>query len=280
MKLCIRGHDLGAWGINEVVDKSKLYGVDGLQLVCYKVFDETKYEPGSITEETAKIIGTKLAENNISVPLIGAYFNPVHSNKTKVETCKNIYKDYLKYAKILGSECVGSETGSFNDDDWSYNPKNRTDEALQEVVSVFSELCDYALDYGSYVAMEGAAGHVCYDVDTLAKAQKMMNRKNTRVIFDLFNYMDKDNQGDYLNILDRGLETFGDKILLFHMKDCIFHNDKAPVQVPYGKGEMNIPEILKRIKAHNKDAVLTLEDTAGEHIPFAVETIRRIWEEV
>ncbi|MBQ2916232.1 MAG: sugar phosphate isomerase/epimerase [Clostridia bacterium] len=280
MKLCIRGHDLGAWGINEVVDKSKFYGVDGLQLVCYKVFDETKYEPGSITEETAKIIGTKLAENNISVPLIGAYFNPVHSNKAKVENCKNIYKDYLKYAKILGSECVGSETGSFNDDDWSYNPKNRTEEALQEVVSVFSELCDYALDYGSYVAMEGAAGHVCYDVDTLAKAQKMMNRKNTRVIFDLFNYMDKDNQGDYLNILDKGLETFGDKILLFHMKDCIFHNDKAPVQVPYGKGEMNIPEVLKRIKTHNKNAVLTLEDTAGEHIPHAVETIRRIWEEV
>lgn len=280
MKLCIRGHDLGAWGINEVVEKSKLYGVDGLQLVCYKVFDETKYEPGSITEETAKMIGAKLAGNNISVPLIGAYFNPVHSNKTKVENCKNIYKDYLKYAKILGSECVGSETGSFNDDDWSYNPKNRTDEALQEVVSVFSELCDYALDYGSYVAMEGAAGHVCYNVETLAKAQKIMNRKNTRVIFDLFNYMDKDNQGDYLNILDRGLETFGDKILLFHMKDCIFHNDKAPVQVPYGKGEMNIPEVLKRIKTHNKNAVLTLEDTAGEHIPHAVETIRRIWEEV
>ena len=203
MKLCIRGHDLGAWGINEIVEKSKFYGVDGLQLVCYKVFDETKYEPGSITEETAKMIGAKLAENNISVPLIGAYFNPVHSNKTKVENCKNVYKDYLKYAKILGSECVGSETGSFNDDDWSYNPKNRTDEALQEVVSVFSELCDYALDYGSYVAMEGAAGHVCYNVETLAKAQKIMNRKNTRVIFDLFNYMDKDNQGDYLDILDR-----------------------------------------------------------------------------
>ncbi|MBE6891564.1 MAG: sugar phosphate isomerase/epimerase [Ruminococcaceae bacterium] len=280
MKLCIRGHDLGAWGINEVVEKSKLYGVDGLQLVCYKVFDETKYEPGSITEETAKMIGAKLAEKNISVPLIGAYFNPVHSNKTKVENCKNIYKDYLKYAKILGSECVGSETGSFNDDDWSYNPKNRTDEALQEVVYVFSELCDYALDYGSYVAMEGAAGHVCYNVETLAKAQKIMNRKNTRVIFDLFNYMDKDNQGDYLDILDRGLDTFGDKILLFHMKDCTFRNDGAPVQVPYGKGEMNIPEILKRIKAHNKNAVLTLEDTAGEHIPHAVETIRRIWEEV
>lgn len=280
MKICIRAHDLGANGIDQVVEKSKLYGVDGLQLVCYKVFDEFKYIPDCVTEEMAENIGRKLATNNIEVPMVGAYFNPVHSDKTKVENCKAIYKNYLKYCKLLGSENVGSETGSFNDDDWSYNPKNRTEEALQEVVSVFSELCDYAADFGSYVAMEGAAGHVCYNVETLAKAQKIMNRKNTRVIFDLFNYLDKDNQGDYLNILDKGLDTFGDKILHFHMKDCTFHNDRAPVQVPYGKGEMNIPEVLKRIKAYNKDAILTLEDTAGEHIPHAVETIRRIWEEV
>ena len=73
---------------------------------------------------------------------------------------------------------------------------------------------------------------------------------------------------------------FGDKILLFHMKDCTFHNDKAPIQVPYGKGKMNSPEVLKRIKAHNKNAILTLEDTSGEHIPHAVETIQRIWNEI
>lgn len=280
MKLCIRAHDLGVTGIDGIVSRMKALKLDGLQLVCYKAFDDIKYEQGSITPEKAASIGEALKANGIEVPLVGAYFNPVHSNKAKVEGCKNIYKEYLEHCKALGSLNVGSETGSFNDDDWSYNPKNRTDEALQEVVAVFSELCDHAADFGSYVAMEGAAGHVCFDVDTLAKAQKIMNRKNTRVIFDLFNYMDKDNQGDYLDILDRGLDTFGDKILLFHMKDCTFQNGKAPVQVPYGTGEMNVYEILKRIKAHNKDAVLTFEDTTGEHIIHAAETVRRIWDEI
>ena len=64
---------------------------------------------------------------------------------------------------------------------------------------------------GSTVAMEGCAGHVCYDVDTLARARKMIGRK-TKVIFDLYNYMDAANQGDYLTILDKGLETFAGDI--------------------------------------------------------------------
>ena len=280
MKLCIRAHDLGTKGTDGIVDRMKTLGLDGLQLVCYKAFDDITYTPGSMSADRAAEIGQALAANGISVPLVGAYFNPVHSDKAKVENSVAVYKDYLKYCSSLGGLAVGSETGSYNDDDWSYNPRNRTDEALSRVVSVFSELCDYALDYHAVVAMEGAAGHVCWNVETLERAQRMMNRKNTRVIFDLFNYMDKDNQGDYLDILDRGLDTFGDRILLFHMKDCTFSNAHAPVQVPYGKGEMNIREVIRRIKAHNKDAVLTLEDTTGDDIIYAAETIRRIWEEV
>lgn len=280
MKLCIRAHDLGAKGIDEITDRIKDFGLDGIQLVCYKAFDYINYAPNSITEEKAKKIGDAFRNNGISVPLVGAYFNPVHSNKSKVDNSIAVFKDYLRCCKTLGGLAVGSETGSFNDDDWSYNPRNRTPEALKQVVAAFSELCDYALDYGSAVAMEGAAGHVCWNVETLAEAQRMMNRRNTRVIFDLFNYLDKDNQGDYLDILDRGLEMFNDKILLFHMKDCTFSNTHAPIQVPYGRGEMNITEILRRIKAYNRNAVLTLEDTTGEHIAYAAETIRRIWDEV
>lgn len=280
MKLCIRAHDLGVHGVDDVIKKTKEYDFDGLQLVCYKVFDNFKYSPDGVNEEYASEIGTKFRDNGIEIPLVGAYFNPVHSDKNKVENCKTIYKNYLKYCKIIGSDTVGSETGSFNDDEWFYNPKNRTESALMQTVSVFSELCDYALDYGSFVAMEGAAGHVCYDVETLAKAQKMMNRKNTKVIFDLFNYLDKDNQDKYLDILEKGLDTFGDKILLFHMKDFVFRKDCAPVQVPYGTGESNITEILKKIKKYNPNAVLTLEDTTGAHIYPAVKTIRRIWNEV
>ena len=148
------------------------------------------------------------------------------------------------------------------------------------MVATFSELCDIGADCGAVVAMEGAAGHVCYDVDTLQRAQTMMNRPNTRVIFDLYNYLDADNQGDYLKILDRGLDLFGGEIQVFHMKDCILQNGRKPLQTPFGQGTLDLRAILGRIKAYDPNAVLVLEETVAPHIIPAVETIKNIWERV
>ncbi len=280
MKLCIRAHDLGVKGTEGILERLRCLGIDGVQMVCYKAYDDIPYQPGGITPEKAKAIGRAFRDAGAVIPLIGAYFNPVHSDKQKVSRCFGVFADYLRVAKDMGCPVVGSETGSFNDDKWTYHPRNRTEEALQTVVSTFSELCDIAEDSGATVAMEGAAGHVCWDVDTLNRAQKMMNRKNLRVIFDLYNYLDESNQGDYLSILEKGLDTFGDRILLFHMKDCRFRSGDRPEQVPFGTGEMDLDAILKRIKASHPDAVLTLEGTTGAWIGHAVETIKEIWERV
>lgn len=129
------------------------------------------------------------------------------------------------------------------------------------------------------VAMEGAAGHVCWNVQTLARARKMIG-KPTKVIFDLYNYLDESNQTEYLSILEEGLKTFAGEILLFHMKDCCFVPGDKPKQMPFGTGEMDLKAILKRIKAYDENAVLTLEGTTGEHILHAVTTINSIWESV
>lgn len=277
MKLCIRAHDLGVKGTEDILRQLDRLGLDGVQMVCYKAYDDVPYAPGAITPEKAAEIGGALARAGKIIPLVGAYFNPVHSDGEKVARCRDIFADYLRVCGAMGCDTVGSETGSFNDDEWTYHPRNRTEEALQKVAAVFSQLCDIASGCGSTVAVEGAAGHVCWDVDALARVRRMIGRK-TRVIFDLYNYLDDANQGDYLNILDRGLDAFAGEIQLFHMKDCIFANGQKPIQVPLGTGEMDMGAILKRIRDYDPDAVLVLEETTGEHIPHAVDTLRRTWE--
>lgn len=278
MQLCIRAHDLGVKGTEDILKQLKTLELDGVQMVCYKAYEDIPYKPGGITREKAAQIGRAFSEVGAVIPLVGAYFNPVHSDKEKVSRCFDVFAEYLTVCKEMGCPVVGSETGSFNDDKWTYHPKNRTEEALQTVVDTFSRLCDIAAEQGCVVAMEGAAGHVCYDVDTLEKAQKRMGKANTRVIFDVYNYLDETNQHDYLNILHHGLEVFGDRILLFHMKDWQFVEGGKPKQVPYGTGDMDQKAVLSAIKAHNPNAVLTLEGTTGEYIMKAVKTIKEIWE--
>lgn len=276
MKLCIRAHDLGVKGTQDICRALTELGLDGVQLVVYKSYQDVAYSPGSITPERAGEIGRGL--QSFDVPLLGAYFNPVHSSAQKRENGFAVFCDYLRQASALGSWVVASETGSFNDDKWTYHPRNRTEEALQTVVATFSQLADIGADWGATVAMEGAAGHVCWSPETLDRAQRMMNRKNLKVIFDLYNYMDAQNQGDYMELLDRGLELFAGRIHAFHMKDCLLRNGEKPIQVPFGAGELDRTAILKKIKAYNSDAILVLEGTTGASIGPAAAEIKRIWE--
>lgn len=276
MKLCIRAHDLGVKGTEDIRRCLTELGLDGVQLVAYKSYPEVAYVPGGIKPEMAARIGQGLS--GFDVPLLGAYFNPVHSLESKRENGEAVFADYLKNAAALGSNVVASETGSFNDDKWTYHPRNRTEEALQAVVATFSRLADVGQDYGTTVAMEGAAGHVCFSPDTLNRAQRMMDRKNLKVIFDLYNYMDGENQGDYMEILEHGLDLFAGRIHAFHMKDCLLQNGEKPRQVPFGSGDLDRAGILRRIKEYDKDAVLVLEGTVGDAIPQAAAEIKRIWE--
>lgn len=279
MKLCVRAHDLGVKGTDNILRRITQLGIDGVQMVCYKVCPDIPYAPGAITEEKAAAIGQAFREAGKEICMVGAYFNPVHSDREKARRCEGIFAEYLAQCGAMGCRYVGSETGSYSDEPWVYHPKNRTEEALHASAERFSRLCDVARRHGATVAVEGAAGHVCYNPAALQRMRQIIG-KPTKVIFDLFNYLDESNQYDYLSILEEGLRLFSGEILLFHMKDCRFVPGGKPVQVPFGTGDMDLEAVLGRIKAYNPDAILTLEGTTGEDIPYAVNTINTIWERV
>ena len=273
MKLMIRAHDLGVKGELSVVNAICDNDFDGVQLVAYKCTDDIKYEQGAINESRAEEIGSVLRQNDKEIALIGAYFNPVHPNEEKINRGIAVFKDYLRCAKSFGCTVVGSETGSYNGDPWIYHPANHSDEALDRVVETFGELADYAADHGVCIGMEGAFGHVCHTPERLDEAIRRIGRNNIRVIFDLYNYLDISNVDSAYDILDRGLEIFGDRILLFHIKDFVIKDGKL-CQCGVGQGVLDYDRILSKIYAHNPNAILVLEGTVGDDIPYAVSFLR------
>lgn len=275
MKLGIRGHDLGAKGEFSLSEKLSEFGFDGVQLVPYKTYSDIPYD-ATISYERAAEIADELNGKELKTFLIGAYFNPVHSNPQKVWNGVETFKRYLSLAKTFNAPLVGSETGSFNDDKWTYNPQNRTEQALKTVIKTFRSLCDYAAEIGVNVGIEGASGHVCWSVKTLRRAVDEIDSENLRVIFDLYNYLDDTNFDGYMDILDEGLEVFGQKIHCFHMKDCKIVDGKLK-QCPLGEGMFDFERVIAKIKRHNENAVLILEGTTGEAIAPSVELIKKLW---
>lgn len=274
MRLLIRAHDLSVMGAEQVVGRLCALGLDGVQLVAYKVLPDVAYAPGAVDAARARQVRQALEEAGKSVPLLGAYFNPVHPDGEKVKNGISVFQDYLRLAHDFGCDTVGSETGSCNGDPWIYHPDNRTEETLARVVRVFSGLCDYAQDYGAYVGMEGAFGHVCYDVACLDRAVRAIGRKNIRIIFDLYNYLDESNVDRRYDLLAQGLQTFGDRIHIFHIKDCVVRKDGRMEQCGVGKGIFDYARILPEIKKVCPDANLVLEGTTGADIPDAVAYLR------
>ena len=276
MKLYVRAHDLGVKGEKKITERLDELGLDGVQLVAYKALDGISYTPGSMTKERAEEFRQAFSAAGKTVPLIGAYFNPVHPDVKKIENGIAVFKDYLSLAKTLGCDIVGSETGSYNGEPWIYHPQNRTEEAVDHVVSTFSELCGYAKEHGVSVGMEGAFGHVCWDVKTLDRAVKRIGQDNIRIIFDLYNYLDASNVEKRMDILKEGLETFGDRICVFHIKDCVISEDGSLKQCGVGKGIFDYPAILGEIKRVCPDANLVFEGTVGDDLPEAAAYIKNL----
>ena len=274
MKLAIRGHDLGKKGEFDLKSELMRYGFDGVQLVPHKTFSDYPYSP-EISSEKAAATGKEFADAKLEIFLLGAYFNPVHSNAGKVKLGVDVFKRYLELSKAFGCGYVGSETGSFNDDKWTYNPLNRTDDALRTVVETFSGLKDKADEVGSAVAMEGAAGHVCFCPERLKEAVDSIGG-NIGIIFDLYNYLDESNYADYKSILCKGFDLFDGKILLFHMKDFSVEEGKIK-QCAVGKGVIDYEWLIGAIKDYDKNAKLVLEGTTGSSIAPSAELIRTLW---
>lgn len=274
MKLFIRAHDLGVKGEENIVSRLNEFGLEGVQLVTYKCLEDVAYEQGSLTKARAEKFRQTFEAAGKKVPLIGAYFNPVHPDEKKIERGIAVFKDHLALAKDLGCDIVGSETGSYNGEPWIYHPLNRTDEAVNRVVKTFSELCECAEYNGVKVGMEGAFGHVCFDVKTLHMAVKTIGCDNIRYIFDLYNYLDGSNVDKMYDILAEGLQTFGDRICVFHIKDCVVNTDGSLKQVGVGQGIFDYSRILAEIKKVCPDANLVFEGTTGDDIAPAVKHLK------
>lgn len=278
MQVCIRAHDMEVKGIEPIIQGLYDAGADGAQLVCYKSFADIEKAPAGITEERAKEIGEAFKKAGLSLAMLGASFNPVHSDAEKVETDMSIFRDYIKAGNRLGCHVIGSETGSYNDEPWIYHPKNRTEEALGEVAERFRNLCDFASDYDAVICMEGASAHVCYDIETLDRATRLVGRNNLKIVFDLYNFLDSGNCREYLSILAKGLTVFAERIHCFHIKDCIF-TEAGPKQCAVGKGDLDFGCIIPMIKMFDEDAVLILEGTKKGDIKASVEFLKQKWQE-
>ena len=259
MKLCIRPHDIGTdTTAEELGRKIHEKGFYGVQLAIAKAIKGQSGSPETLTADVVKNISKGFNENGVEIPILGAYFNPVHSDKKKVADGQVKFADHLRKAKDFGAIYVASETGSYNDDQWTYNPKNQTDEAFEEDVKIFGPLAEVARDAKSFMSIEGAWHHCTYCPKQMNRLIKEIDTGYVRTTVDILNYLYIGNYEKRYDIFHECLDLFADKIGIFHIKDFIPDGDHL-TEVGLGKGIMGWDKIIPEIKANVPNAFLVFE---------------------
>ncbi len=277
MKIFVRAHDLGKTDEKTLAKQIADLGFDGLQLAINKAITGETAAYGEITNERVNEIAKAFFDEGLTVPLIGSYFNPVHSNKEGVEKNIKKFKQHLEFAHLLKADYVGSETGSFNDDKWTYNPLNRTEEAYQEVKRIFGNLAEHAKKVGSNLSIEGADGHCMYSPKQLKRLVDEIDNGHVFVTIDVYNFLNEENYSkDYQRkVIDECIDLMKDKIRNIHLKDFTM-NEKPLLKVGLGEGLMDLEYILTKIYQNVPQANLIFEGVPKDKMASSLKYVKDI----
>lgn len=268
MRIGIRGHDLGKNTPELFAQSVADAKLESLQLVLAKAIENESDVPPILNVDLTEEVKTALEKYGIKVAMMGAYFNPIHSNKTLVETTVENFKHHLKMAKFFGTDLVGTETGSYNDDQWTWHENNDSDEAFFEVLRVFKDILPVAEESGVYLTIEPAYHHVISTPARLKRLVDALDSKNVRVIFDLFNLLHRGNTHEQHKLVDEMVTYFKDLIMIVHAKDFRLVDGEL-IQVAPGRGEMDYDYLIKQLQTLNTVPDIVLEGVVGEDIAFS-----------
>ena len=265
MKLGIRAHDLGRSSAQQLIRSLNNHHFPFIQLVLAKAIEAKN--PHLIIEDESFVANLchELETNQIEVAMLGAYFNPIHSNKQKVSQSVEYFKKHLKAAKKFNTTLVGTETGSYNDDQWTFHERNSSEEAFLDVKRIFSELLEVAEKEGVYLAIEPAYHHVISSPTRLKRLITELNHDHIRVTFDLFNLLSIHNYENQHAIIDEMIELFPKQIRIVHAKDFIV-KDGILKQVAPGLGLLDYPYLLAKLKELPIEPIIIFEGVVGDDI--------------
>lgn len=275
MRIGIRGHDLGHYKLDTLGKIMVEKNLKSVQFVIKKIITEFKVTKGSMTPGMAEHIKKTLQKYDINISILGCYINLANPDDTELNELIDTFKEHIRFAKYLGCNIVGTETGAFNSE-YIYTEKNNTEEAFQRSLNSIKTLVKEAEKFGVIVGIEGVTKHVMNTPERLKRALDSVESNNLQVIFDPINFIDESNYNKQDEIIKKSFDLFGDKIVSIHAKDFVYKEGKVK-QVSIGEGQFNYPLLLSLIKEKKPYIDIILEDTVPKDLDSSIKYITEMY---
>lgn len=266
MKIGVRAHDLGSNKTDEIIKICNKHGIEGLQLVLKKTFPDQFMDDEFLKEQIAA-----LRSAGVDIFLLGSYFNMIHPETDKLEEGVKTFKRNVQIAKDNNIAVVGSETGSVNGADWTYNPLNHTATSRMKLSQTIEQIMD---DLGpTKFLLEPVFDHVVYDYNITAE---MVELHDMSLTFDLVNILNTENYPQYEQLFETYLQMFGDRIRLFHFKNFNIIDGKK-VKCELSEGVVDYAKILPLVNKYNLTSVpVIVEELEGQQLFNSISFLKKL----
>ncbi len=256
----------------------KANGIDQIQLAFGKSISDYDFSVGHYSPGFAHYIRKKLDENGIHVAVLGCYINPINpiEEKRQAEVAKFI--EHLKYAKIIGADMVGTETGRL-DPDMKVVPETFTEAAYQLLLKSMREIVTAAEKLGVTVGVEGVYNHTLYSPAMMKRFLEDIDSPNVEVILDSVNLIHPEETDCQEEVISRAFAYYGDKITMLHMKDFVF-DGQDQIFRHVGEGLFRYEPLMKLLKEKKPHITMLLENSSKERYHSDVTFLQEIYDRV
>lgn len=216
-------------------------------------------------------------------------FSLVRPDPADMEQQKRALTKCLQVAGKLGIPAISPSAGSMNPKQagFSNHPDNFTPRAMDLLVKYTRELAKVAEDNECVICPETTQWTVVHDIASMKEFVDRVGSPFVRVTFDFVNHMTADRVYDSGRYIRCAVETLGDRIGIFHVKDVQIQSGLVVhlLEAPMGTGLLD-EETLIRVSAklepwktfsleHIRDR--NLLKPAYDHIQGIVSRIGHRW---
>jgi len=272
----MRCHDIcPAGAMTDVLDTVRANGIHIIHLAMSKSFSDYDFSVGHYSAGLANHIREELKKRDIHVAILGCYINPAHPDEEKRKAEVARFIEHLKYAKQIGADMVGTETGRFSAD-FSVTEKTNTEECYERVLGTFKEVVHAAEQIGVTVGVEGVFNHTLHSPELMKRFLYDIDSSAVDVIFDAVNMItpEADTPGKQTEIMDKAFAWYGNRISVLHLKDFVFEGRDQKYRHP-GDGNFYYPALMKHVKKEKPMIMGLLENSTTERFQGDCEYLQK-----
>ncbi len=277
----MRAHDFSApKPAKEFLNGLSNAGIRYVQLAFEKSFSDLDFATGRYSAGYAQYLARILRENEVHCAVLGCYINPVVPDEALRTKEIARFTERLRYAKHIGADMVGTETGRFSID-FSVTEQTQSKECYRTLLESFSEICTHAEALGVTVGVESVFDHTLCSPEKMERFLKDIASPSIEVIFDFANLlspqaaMEREQQE---RLVKEAFDRYGERISILHLKDLIFDANGEQQCVTPGTGLMDYQPLMKLVKQHKPYIIGLLEESSAERFAKDCAFFQDQWE--